>query len=479
MTQIAVKLKDSENKNLVGFIEVTLDYVLLNQVTDTSFLPVTSRFPLVNGQATLELEPSESSKISYYFQIFQTTTVPGEILQVGTPPVPVQQPDVTVNLPLWSFRAKVPESLVPIGLTDLMEQTGISHDNQDSSIFNVVRRLYLNDNFWDLLQNQLFPLKGLWSATSFYRRGDVVDWQGCSFVYYNTLATAGNEPNPNANTLFWNLLASKGSAGAGTSGNDSPYSSIGWNNQTDAPSRNAVRDAIEGLVTQTEVDQKLDRTSGLMLGAPRLDVNPPINEDSSRLVSSSWVQDNLDIIRKALVPIGSIQHYAGTSAPNNWMLCDGRVVDRTTYSELFAVLGTTYNMGGETASQFRLPDCRGRFLSAPNSLSPLMGASGRNSYSLSSSGGAEAMTISATNLPAHQHTIQSFVINNPGTAFTFNDGAGDFLAATDNAAQGTNGLALAIRFATQADINGAQATNAPLPIMPPSIALNVIIYSGV
>lgn len=44
-----------------------------------------------------------------------------------------------------------------------------------------------------------------------------------------------------------------------------------------------------------------------------------------------------------------------------WLKCVGSVLIRTAYPKLFAAIGTTYNTGGETSLEFRLPDWRGLF----------------------------------------------------------------------------------------------------------------------
>lgn len=54
-------------------------------------------------------------------------------------------------------------------------------------------------------------------------------------------------------------------------------------------------------------------------------------------------------------PVGSIQAYGGTTAPSGWLLCQGQAVSRTTYSELFAVIGTAYG-SGNGSSTFNLPN---------------------------------------------------------------------------------------------------------------------------
>lgn len=60
-------------------------------------------------------------------------------------------------------------------------------------------------------------------------------------------------------------------------------------------------------------------------------------------------------------PVGSVVMYGGGSAPTGWLLCDGSAVSRTTYSDLFAVVGTTYGVG-DGSTTFNLPDARGVFV---------------------------------------------------------------------------------------------------------------------
>jgi microcystin-dependent protein len=62
-------------------------------------------------------------------------------------------------------------------------------------------------------------------------------------------------------------------------------------------------------------------------------------------------------------PIGSVVAWTATGAiPNGWLLCNGSTSSRTTEAALFAVIGTTYNTGGESSTVFRLPDYRAMFL---------------------------------------------------------------------------------------------------------------------
>ncbi|MEM7179569.1 MAG: phage tail protein [Spirochaetota bacterium] len=62
-------------------------------------------------------------------------------------------------------------------------------------------------------------------------------------------------------------------------------------------------------------------------------------------------------IANRLVPVGTTLPYAGSSAPTGFLLCDGSAVSRTTYADLFAILGTTWG-SGDGSTTFNLPDAR-------------------------------------------------------------------------------------------------------------------------
>lgn len=55
-----------------------------------------------------------------------------------------------------------------------------------------------------------------------------------------------------------------------------------------------------------------------------------------------------------LVPTGVILPYGGVSAPANFLLCDGSAISRTTYANLFAVIGTRYG-AGDSSTTFNVP----------------------------------------------------------------------------------------------------------------------------
>ncbi len=54
-------------------------------------------------------------------------------------------------------------------------------------------------------------------------------------------------------------------------------------------------------------------------------------------------------------PIGAISAYGGDVAPAGWLLCNGAAISRTTYAELYAVIGTKFG-AGDGSTTFNLPD---------------------------------------------------------------------------------------------------------------------------
>jgi microcystin-dependent protein len=89
--------------------------------------------------------------------------------------------------------------------------------------------------------------------------------------------------------------------------------------------------------------------------------------------------------------VGEIRMFAGNFAPAGWMFCEGQPIPISEYETLFNLIGTTY--GGDGESTFALPDLRGRL--------PLHQGNG---FILGEPGGAEEITLTVAQLPAHTHT---------------------------------------------------------------------------
>ena len=63
----------------------------------------------------------------------------------------------------------------------------------------------------------------------------------------------------------------------------------------------------------------------------------------------------------ALMPAGEFILVAGTTLPTRTVLCNGAALSRTTYSRLFAVIGTKYG-SGDGSTTFNVPNLNGRVL---------------------------------------------------------------------------------------------------------------------
>jgi microcystin-dependent protein len=101
-----------------------------------------------------------------------------------------------------------------------------------------------------------------------------------------------------------------------------------------------------------------------------------------------------------LIPTGTVMAYAGSTAPDGWLLCNGAAVSRTTYANLWALVSSTYG-GGNGTSTFNVPDMRSRMPIGAGS------GTGLTSRTLAATGGAETVTIASGNLPTHQHTLSA------------------------------------------------------------------------
>jgi microcystin-dependent protein len=121
------------------------------------------------------------------------------------------------------------------------------------------------------------------------------------------------------------------------------------------------------------------------------------------------------LVSLGLATVGDVKARAGATVPAGWLLCGGQAVSRTTYSLLFAEIGTTYGVG-DGSTTFNLPDYRGRALFGKDNMNGTsanrltVGISGITGTTLGAVGGSESLTAHSHGItdPAHTHTL-----NNP------------------------------------------------------------------
>lgn len=88
-----------------------------------------------------------------------------------------------------------------------------------------------------------------------------------------------------------------------------------------------------------------------------------------------------------LVPVGTINAYAGTTAPTGWLLCNGTAFSSATYPSLYTILNNVATT----------PDMRGLF--------PIGKTASSTGSTLLGTGGST--TITSSNMPSHTHTQDS------------------------------------------------------------------------
>lgn len=118
---------------------------------------------------------------------------------------------------------------------------------------------------------------------------------------------------------------------------------------------------------------------------------------------------------------GMVMASAMITTPAGWLLCDGALLNRADYLALYAAIGTAYNVGGETATQFRLPNLKGKVIVMQDSAQTEFAA-------LGTFGGSKISTA------PHTHGLQNHT--HSGTSASPNDNTSD--VPNDNNSDGVN-----------------------------------------
>lgn len=160
------------------------------------------------------------------------------------------------------------------------------------------------------------------------------------------------------------------------------------------------------------------------------------------------------------VPTGAGCPWFGGSAPSGFLLCNGSLVSRATFSALFTVIGTTYGAGDGTTT-FAVPDLRGRF--------PFGVAASGTGNALGGTFGAIDHTHTG---PSHTHAVVitragwGATLNSPSTDGTLNTGAAAGTGQFSSSYQPTADLSVT---------SAAGGTGVTGTANPPGLAINWII----
>jgi len=177
--------------------------------------------------------------------------------------------------------------------------------------------------------------------------------------------------------------------------------------------------------------------------------------NTTQLATTAFVQSAIT----AATTVGAIQMWPTTSAPSGYLLCDGSAVSRTTYSGLYAVIGTTFG-AGDTTTTFNLPNYTNRMPIGTGSTAALAATGGSK----------DAVTVSHTHTitdPGHQHNTSVtghllFDVN--GGSNVPYGGPGNYPGTYFSMDNNTTGISV--------NTAGVSGTNANLP---PYLGINFII----
>lgn len=181
------------------------------------------------------------------------------------------------------------------------------------------------------------------------------------------------------------------------------------------------------------------------------------------------------------VPLAAGMDYWASTAPNtSFAFPIGQAISRTTYSALFALIGTTYGPG-DGSTTFDLPDKTGRVSAMKEASAARLTPSyfGGNSTLMGSVGGGESQTLTTAQLPVHSHANS---LSDPGHSHQENiPGFGGGAAwnscnsTTNSSVTFTNAALLTYSNTTGITINNASAGSGNAhAIVQPTIVCNYI-----
>lgn len=159
--------------------------------------------------------------------------------------------------------------------------------------------------------------------------------------------------------------------------------------------------------------------------------------------------------------IGQIMCAAFTFAPQGWAELNGQLLSIQQNTALFSLLGTTY--GGNGTTTFALPDMRGRVLIHAGQ------GPGLSSRVQGEAGGAEHVTLTNGQLPAHTHTVTPLGSNADATLVSPANGVPPTKARTTLYAPGPGTVAMTPLLTSPA------GSNAPVSVVQPFVTVKCFI----
>lgn len=171
--------------------------------------------------------------------------------------------------------------------------------------------------------------------------------------------------------------------------------------------------------------------------------------------------------------IGEIRIWTSATPPSKWKICNGTIISRETYSDLFAVIGTTYG-GGDGSTNFAIPDFRGRFAVGAGQST----AVGNTAHTLGQTDGEEKHVLSASELASHGHSTTTSASASTSGKYKKNAQSGSNTNRVDSSGTSSTTGPYTTTVSVSVTVN-AYGSNTAHNTMPPYTGINYIIYTGV
>jgi len=121
--------------------------------------------------------------------------------------------------------------------------------------------------------------------------------------------------------------------------------------------------------------------------------------DNDLRANNFYASGNYYLDNYILIPYGTIIQSAAVNIPDGWLNCDGSLLLRTEYTNLFNAIGYTYSSFSGSDLSFNVPDLQGRVPVGSGS------GTGLTTRNLGNKGGAETHTLTTGEMPSHTHDL--------------------------------------------------------------------------
>ena len=316
-----------------------------------------------------------------------------------------------------------------------------AHNNIQPSI---VRRFAIKYSLIDTTAPEQVAgssIHGYWSAAP---TGYILeDGAAVSRTTYASLFTAiGTTYGAGDGSTTFNLPDSRGRAGVNFKSGDAQF---GLLNQKYGEENHLLTTSElpshSHLVPIGQIDDK--NWTGYNTGSNQYspsDAGSVYNTGKTTGSTGSGGSSSFSVVQPSMTQLSAIKYTAATgdttiesgtslagywaTAPAGYLVENGAVVSRTTYADLFAVIGTTYG-AGDGSTTFNLPDSRGRL---GVNLSP----TDAEFNTIGETYGEKAHTLTILEMPIHTHTLTQGTIDDSnftgygGGQYPPSDGPGAF-----------------------------------------------------